>query len=93
MRIIQDRIKGHVKKKLKQLETIPESAYDEFVKLTPIRSGNARSSTDFVKNKNEIQGNYEYANRLNTGWSRQAPKGMTEPTIDHIRDEIRKILK
>lgn len=93
MRIIRDQIQGKIKKNLRGLDKVAEKAYDEFVKVTPIRSGNARNSTDFEKSSNEIQGNYNYANRLNKGWSSQAPEGMTDPTIDFVRNEVRRIIK
>lgn len=73
----------------KQLEKLPEFAYEEFRAVTPIRTGNARSKTDLKQN--EIQGNYPYANRLNNGWSQQAPTGMTEPTIEKIREKVRNL--
>ena len=84
--------------KLNQTQDIPDKiwkkAYDYFVKVTPYRTGNA-------KNKTRLQGktidaNYPYAQRLDKeGWSREAPQGMTEPTIKEIerliRAEIRKV--
>ena len=93
MRIIRDQIRGKIGKNLKGLDKVAEKAYDEFVKVTPIRSGNAKRSTDFEKSSNEIQGNYNYANRLNKGWSSQAPEGMTDPTIDFVRNEVRRIIR
>jgi hypothetical protein len=51
---------------------------------TPIRSGNARRNTR-QKNKTTILADYAYADRLNTGWSSQAPGGFTDPTIDYIQ--------
>jgi hypothetical protein len=78
---------------LKQLERefpkVKSKAADKFKELTPIDKGNARRSTKL--RGNEIQANYDYANRLNTGWSKQAPNGMTDATIDYIRQLIRKI--
>lgn len=67
---------------------LPQAAHREFVDQTPIRSGNARSKTD-LKN-NEIQANYPYSIRLEKeSWSRQAPEGMSEPTIKWIRQQLR----
>jgi endonuclease YncB( thermonuclease family) len=63
-------------------------AYDQFVLTTPIRSGNARDRTG-LKN-NVILANYPYAQRLDDGYSRQAPKGMTEPTLKHVQQYIKR---
>ena len=41
--------------------------------------GNARSKT--VLQGNTIVADYAYAERLDTGWSKQAPNGMSDPTI------------
>lgn len=62
--------------------------YDFFVQTTPIRSGNARDRTN-LKN-NVITANYPYAQRLDEGYSRQAPKGMTEPTLKHVQQYIKR---
>lgn len=67
---------------------LPSRAHREFIDQTPIRSGNARSRTDL--RSNEIQANYPYAVRLEKeSWSRQAPEGMSEPTIEWIRRQLR----
>ena len=83
----------NIAKRLDALKTgvqdLPKDAHAFFVKATPIDTGNARASTDLVGD--EIQANYDYANALNTGWSRQAPNGMTGQTIDHVRDQIKKL--
>jgi hypothetical protein len=64
----------------------------EFKALTPIRSGNARSNTDLT-NKNEIVGNYAYAQRLDRGWSRQAPRGMIGPFTKWWIDQLKRIAR
>ena len=67
---------------------LPQNAHREFVSVTPRRTGNAQSKTDL--RNNEIQANYPYAVRLEKeSWSRQAPDGMSEPTIDWIRSQLR----
>lgn len=74
--------------RLRALENdLPKEAHQHFQSITPIDTGNARRSTA-VSGKS-IQGNYDYVNRLNDGYSRQAPNGMTEPTIEFIRGKIR----
>ena len=68
---------------------IKDFAADEFRKITPIRTGNARSKTNRINAG--VEAAYPYANKLNDGHSRQAPQGMTDPTVDKIRDYVRKI--
>tara|TARA_R100001510_G_scaffold34047_1_gene30512 strand:+ start:532 stop:831 length:300 start_codon:yes stop_codon:yes gene_type:complete len=83
----------------KELDKMPrfvmEKTYPVLKSNTPIDKGNARSKTKLEKNKTQIGSRYPYADRLNTGWSKQAPNGFTEPAIDEIErlvfDQIRKI--
>jgi hypothetical protein len=70
-----------------------DDTYKFFVKATPIRSGNARRNTNLNKQKNTIEADYAYAGRLNNGWSKQAPDGMTEPTIEYMKRSVSKHLK
>lgn len=75
----------------REIGTIRPQAHTQFVQETPIRTGNARSKTDL--RGTEIQANYPYAVRLEKeAWSRQAPRGMSAPTIDYIRQLVRRIL-
>jgi len=84
-------------KQFKQLNEVPQTvldkAYDYFVKKTPIRTGNARRHTDLKQT--EIVADYPYAQRLDNGYSKQAPTGMTKPTEREIERllniEVRKI--
>ena len=69
---------------------ITDVAYKAFVKYTPYRSGNAKRNTR--KSGNAIDANYAYAQRLEEGWSSLAPKGMTEPTIEDVRDYVYRTL-
>lgn len=74
----------------KELAKYPQDAEDKFVSLTPIRTGNARSKTRLVNN-DTIQANYPYAQRLDEGWSRQAPTGMTKPFEKWMRQKVKQI--
>ena len=80
---------SNISKRLKMLEkelntdSLVDIAHPVYKKLTPKRSGNARNKTK--KGKDGINLNYPYAKRLEDGYSRQAPSGMTDPTIDFIR--------
>ena len=90
-------MRGQLLQRIDQLEKaldpkrMAQEAYDYFRDITPIRSGNARRSTQL--RGDEIQANYAYAQRLDDGWSRQAPRGMTAPTEKFIRDYINKQVK
>lgn len=65
---------------------VTDVAYKAFVKNTPIRSGNARRNTK--KQGKAIDANYPYAQRLEEGYSKQAPYGMTEPTLEEVREYV-----
>lgn len=69
---------------------VPRKSYTHFRNLTPVRSGNARNKTKLRTGSDQhvIMANYPYAQRLDTGWSGQAPRGMTEPTIKYIEGLI-----
>ena len=74
-----------------ELDKLPQQAYDFWVKTTPKDTGNARRSTKLKGN--EIQANYAYAKRLDEGWSKQAPNGMSQPTETFIKQRTDKILR
>jgi hypothetical protein len=78
---------------------IAREAHKKFVDVTPIKSGNAKRSTKLQGNT--INANYGYANVLDKGrhmtnrglrGSEQAPQGMTQPTIQHIRQYVKQKL-
>jgi hypothetical protein len=83
---------GHFTKVKKTKEKVMPKAYDYFKSITPIRSGNARRNTR-LDNKNNIEANYDYASRLDEGWSKQAPKGMTKPTEKKIEELVKAYIK
>lgn len=76
-------------------KNITTEAFKKFKDVTPIKSGNAKRSTRLEGNA--INADYPYATVLDKGrhftprgmrGSNQAPKGMTVPTIDHIRKYV-----
>lgn len=73
------------------LAALPQETLDEFKKNTPVRSGNARRRTKLVQNS--IEANYPYAQRLDEGWSKQAPRGMVEPTLRWLRNRIKQLAR
>lgn len=84
----------------KKLNNVPKEAYKEFVKNTPIKTGNAKRNTK-LKGKT-IEANYAYAQVLDKGrhmtnrgmrGSEQAPEGMTKPTEEFIKKRIGQIIR
>jgi hypothetical protein len=65
-----------------EAKKLAKDAHAFFVLQTPILKGNARRHTRLVNDK--IEANYAYAERLDEGYSKQAPKGMVTPTEQHI---------
>lgn len=82
-------IDRRIEKLEREFQKIKDEAHKKFVQETPIDTGNARRSTDL--RGNEIQANYDYSVKLQNGYSRQAPDGMTDPTIEHVRKFIKRI--
>ena len=83
-----------------KLNNLPKEAYQEFVKVTPIKTGNAKRNTK-LKGKT-IEANYNYAKVLDKGrhmtsrglrGSDQAPDGMSKPTEVFIKKRIDQILR
>lgn len=89
--IVSDRITPSLLLKKQTLQQIPQQAKDEFVKLTPKRTGNARSKT--ILNNETIVANYDYARRLDKGYSKQAPRGMSRPLYEWLRRKFDFIIK
>jgi hypothetical protein len=72
-------------------DDLPAAAFKHFVEETPERSGNAKRKTRLDGNK--IVADYPYSQRLDSGYSKQAPKGMVEPTEQWIQQEVDRRLK
>lgn len=87
---IDDKITPVLKGMAAQLAKYPQDAEDKFVALTPIDTGNARSRTKLVGN-DTIEANYPYAQRLDQGWSKQAPNGMVKPFDAWVRGKVKQI--
>ena len=85
---------GEINKRIDQLKTDLQSkklaaeAYKFFRDHTPIKTGNARRNTHLTGDT--IQADYRYAQRLDNGYSPQAPSGMSKPTDQYIKDWIAK---
>jgi hypothetical protein len=67
-------------------KSLIEDTHQYFVDTTPIRTGRARQNTNLQNYT--IEADYPYAERLDQGYSKQAPKGMTEPTIKYMEQRL-----
>lgn len=80
-------------KRMHNLSDMPQEvmaeAYPFLVNKTPIKSGNAQRKTKLINNKSTIVSDYAYADRLDNGSSKQAPKGYTEPTIEYMKKLVK----
>jgi hypothetical protein len=74
-----------------RLNTLPKAAFKYWRSITPIKTGNAKRRTS-LKGQT-ILAKYPYAERLDDGWSTQAPKGMSKPTEEFIARHLRKIIR
>ena len=86
-----NKINPSLKGKVKLLDAVPTQAYTFFKAHTPIKTGTARSRT--VLKKDVIIAAYPYAQRLDDGYSRQAPDGMSKPTEAYVQKTVDKIMK
>jgi len=75
----------------KRLDTVAPKGYKFFKSITPIRTGNARRRTRLQGQT--IKGAYDYASRLDEGYSRQAPLGMSGPTLEYLQKLVQNIFR
>jgi hypothetical protein len=89
---IDDRVTKELNSIQRQLRAYPQEALAEFKSLTPIarvNGGNARRRTTLKNDR--IEADYPYATRLDQGWSKQAPQGMTKPFEQWVRKKVKQI--
>lgn len=93
-------ITSSLRKIQRKMSKLPAEAHKEFVKNTPVKTGNARKRTKLQGSN--IKAQYPYAEVLDKGrhmtsrgmrGSDQAPEGMSKPTEDFIEKRIQQILK
>lgn len=92
LKLTKDNMTPSLKRIQSDLAKLPAQALNVFVKATPKDTGNARRRTSLTRN-GVIEANYPYAQRLDNGWSKQSPNGMTKPTENFIRAQLRRILR
>lgn len=92
VKITHNRITPSLGKIRAKMDKLPKQAFLHWKKITPKKTGNAKRRTKL--NKNVIDANYNYAVPLDQGRSKQAPRGMLEPTLKYIKTLLkRKILR
>ena len=74
----------------KQKSRAWREAGEVFRSLTPVKSGNARRNTRI--SDTEIHADYAYADKLDMGWSAQAPEGMSKETLRVLEAKINRDL-
>ena len=90
-KLVNNGITSSLRRIQSELDKVPQQAYDVWVKGTPKKTGNARRSTQLKGDV--IQARYAYATKLDEGWSRQAPDGMSKPTEKFIKARLKQILR
>ena len=87
---IDDKIQRMTRQIKRDLAKYPQEAEAEYKSLTPVRSGNARRNTN-LRGTDKIVANYPYAERLDNGYSKQAPRGMSIPFEKWVRQKVKQI--
>lgn len=70
-----------------QVRSIATTFFDSVRKRTPVRSGLAKRSWRLNRKSNRkyaVQNKQPYIGRLDEGYSKQAPSGMTRPALDEV---------
>lgn len=88
VRITKNTMGPSIGKIVARFEKLPNDAYQYWKSITPIASGNARRRTRLQGSK--IKANYNYAVPLDNGHSSQAPRGMSKPTEQFVRNKIKR---
>jgi hypothetical protein len=86
-----DKMTPNLRRVGRDMKQVREDAYKFFVKTTPIDTGNARRKTRLAGDT--IRADYPYAKVLDKGRSKQAPRGMTRPTIDFLKAMYNKVIR
>jgi hypothetical protein len=85
---------GEINKRINDLNKALDSkklameAYKYFRGVTPFKTGNAKRNTHLAGDT--IIADYPYAQRLDNGYSKQAPGGMTKPTDQFVSTYIKR---
>ena len=70
----------------RNVEGLSKGAHQVFVENTPKDTGNAKRRTKLQGNT--IIADYDYSKKLDDGYSKKKPQGMTKPTETWIEQEF-----
>ena len=82
--------RGLLKDIMKTANADWQKAGTHFRSITPIDTSNAKRRTS-TRGK-VIKADYGYASKLDEGFSRQAPNGMSDPTFEYYADILERDL-
>lgn len=92
VKVTRNRMSPSLGRMQTKFDKLPKLAYQFWRRITPKRTGNAKRRTKL--RGRIIDAAYNYAVPLDNGWSRQAPRGMSQPTEEYIKRRIKgKILR
>ena len=91
-KLVDDSVTPSLQRIEKALNQLPKRAFDVWQQNTPKLTGNARNQTRLTSNS-VIDANYAYADRLDKGYSKKSPQGMSKPTEQFLNREIAKIMR
>ena len=89
--LVYDKISKDLERIERELNELPKEAFDVFREATPVDKGYAKNHTTLKRDT--IVADYPYAVRLNDGYSKQAPKGMVEPTVKFLNKRVKQIFR
>lgn len=93
----QDSISPSLDRISRELAQLGEGAYREWVKNTPVRTGNARRRTSYERGSrlgsDVIRANYDYAVPLDKGSSKKSPQGMSKPTETWLVRALNRLMR
>jgi hypothetical protein len=88
---VRDKMTLSLQKLDREIRSIMPKAYKVWVQNTPKDQGGAKSKTSLKGNT--IHANYQYADKLDDGYSPKSPNGMSQPTTDFITEQIKSLRK
>lgn len=92
IKLVSDQVTPSLNRIQRELSALPNQALRVWIQNTPKLTGRARSQTSLVANK-IIDANYDYADRLDQGYSSKRPQGMSKPTEQFLNQAIARIMR
>lgn len=89
--LVRDTITPDLNMKKRTLQNVPKEALAVWLKNTPVLTGNAQRRTRLEGT--EIVAAYDYAQRLDQGYSPKRPEGMSKPTEQWLKQRLDRLFK